>query len=71
MAVACAEQNAGSTPATPYRTQFRVFTNGRETMLAMAAPFIGITAFLIVYGVLDALDPINRINDEEQYDEQT
>ena len=39
-------------------------------MLAMAAPFIGITAFLIVYGVLDALDPINRINDEEQYDEQ-
>lgn len=65
MAVACAEQNAGSTPATPYRTQFRVFTNGRETMLAWCVPFIGITVFLVVFAVLDALDPINRMQEEE------
>ena len=65
MAVACAEQNAGSTPATPYRTQFRVFTNGRETMIAWSVPFIGITAFLVVFAVLDALDPINRMQEGE------
>lgn len=39
-------------------------------MLAWTAPFIGIAVFLLVFGVLDAFDPINRINDEEQYHDE-
>jgi hypothetical protein len=35
-------------------------------MLAWCVPFIGIAVFLLVFGVLDALDPINRMQDEEE-----
>lgn len=34
-------------------------------MLAWCIPFIGITVFLVVFAVLDALDPINRMQEEE------